>query len=560
MNNQIKSRALAILFGMLAWALPQALRAADGDLDPSFGVGGKVATNLGFPAQAGTAIALDADGRILVAGFTFDDTANIDFAVARYLPDGSLDLTFGVNGRVTTDFFGDFDLPNAMAIQTDGKIVLAGSATRRGTVSDLALARYNADGTLDSSFDGDGKVTTDIFGEIGGDIAYAVAVQPDGRIVVAGSALARYDPDGSPDQTFGLGGVLPSSVFGEATGATALALQADGKILVAGIFAQSGSATSDDWLVARFEPDGDPDVTFGSEGFVRTDFFGRGDVARALAVLPDGRIVAAGGAGDPEGPGAVFAAARYLEDGSPDVTFSGDGRNTTNFPGFDELAFGLTVQGDGKIVLAGTAANPDFSLDFALARYDANGEEDSTFGTSGLVTTDFFGGNDGARAVTVQADGKIIAAGGASTGAFFALSRYLSSSAPTFPSVCPHSAGYWKSHPAQWPVSSLTLGSQSYSATEIATLLKKPIRSDASLLLARELIAARFNLAAGGGSPELAALASSADGLLSGFAGKLPYDVPPGSSAGRALVSLSADLASWNNRRSSPGCGDSDSK
>jgi uncharacterized delta-60 repeat protein len=555
------ARRLRILSGILAGCvLSQTLRAADGDLDPSFGVGGKVVTSLGYPAQSGTAMALDPNGRIVVTGWTFDNSANLDFGTVRYDPDGSLDPSFGTAGAVVTEFFGFTDIANAVAIQGDGKIVVGGSAATNsffGQNIDFAIARYNTDGSLDTSFGGDGKVTTDIFGPTGnGDIIYAIAVQPDGKIVAAGTSVVRYNADGTLDQTFGAGGIVETSVFGEGTGAVTLALQPNGKILIAGAFAQTGSPTYDDWLLARFDPDGVPDASFGSKGFVKTDFFGRGDVARRLAVLPDGRIVAGGSAGDPAGPGGIFAVARYLADGTLDVTFGGDGRSTTDFPGFDEVAFGLAVQPDGKVLLAGTAANPDFTLDFALARYDANGVEDSTFGDMGIVRTDFFGGSDGARAVAVQSDGKILAAGGASFGGFFAVARYSSTSGPPAPPACPRSAGFWRKQRGEWPVDSLTLGSQSYPAAEVAELLKTPIRGDASLLLARELIASKFNLAGGAGSPELSALVSSADAILSGFSGRLPYRVPPGSAAGRSMVALSGNLASWNNRRSSPGCKD----
>jgi uncharacterized delta-60 repeat protein len=527
--------------------------AADGDLDPNFGKGGKVFTSFGYPAQAGTAMALDPDGRIVVAGFTFDNTANVDFGVARYLPDGSIDTTFGSGGFVATDFFGGEDLPRGVAIQPDGRIVVAGSATQ-GSNLDFALARYNADGTLDSSFDGDGRLTTDFFGPSGsGDIASAVSIQPDGNIVIAGSALVRYTPSGALDTTFGAGGFVSTTVFGEGFGAFALALQSDRKIVVVGAFAQTGSPTSDDWLLARFDSDGKPDVTFGSAGSVKTDFFGRGDAARALLLRPDGKIVVAGTAGHPSAPGAVFAVARYLENGLLDLTFDGDGRQTSDFDGFDEVAFSVAAQSDGKLVLGGYAANPDFTLDFALVRYNANGSEDTSFGNLGRVRTDFFGGSDGASAIAVQADDKIVAAGSASFGGFFALARYLGGPAPVAPS-CPHSAGFWKSHRSEWPAASLTLGSESYSGDELAALLTKPVRGDASVLLARELIAAKFNAASGAESEDLATEIGAADRLLTGLAGRLPLGVSPSSPLAHSMLVSAGRLASLNNRRSSPEC------
>ncbi len=173
-----------VLAGLVALGLPVGVaRAADGDLDPTFGNGGKVVTNFNLPASAASAVAIQGDGKIVAAGFSFDEQANIDFAAARYDTQGNLDPTFNSDGRVTTDFFGFFDIANAVAIQPDGKIVLAGTALL-GLVYDFALVRYNPDGSLDSSFDGDGKLTTDFDG--GGDSAYGVVIQPDGKIIAVG--------------------------------------------------------------------------------------------------------------------------------------------------------------------------------------------------------------------------------------------------------------------------------------------------------------------------------------------------------------------------------------
>jgi uncharacterized delta-60 repeat protein len=185
--------------------------AADGDLDPAFGVGGKVTTSFDVPAATATSVALQRDGKVVAAGWLFDETANIDFAVARYNPNGSPDLTFGSGGKVRTDFFGRDDIANAVAVQSDGKIVVAGNARNDALDLLFALARYNTDGSLDKTFDSDGKATGTFFGT-----AYAIVVQSDGRIVVAGTgynsgtsndfALSRFNPNGSPDISFGTGG------------------------------------------------------------------------------------------------------------------------------------------------------------------------------------------------------------------------------------------------------------------------------------------------------------------------------------------------------------------
>ncbi len=517
-------------------------RAADGDLDPAFGVGGKVVTSFDVPAASATSVALQPDGKIVAAGFLFDETANLDFAVARYEADGSLDATFDLDGKARTDFFGLDDIANAVALQPDGKIVLAGTA-RVGFDLSIALARYNASGSLDTGFGVGGKAI--VAGFTG--IAYGVAIQPDGKILVAGShfAAVRFNPDGSLDAGFGKGG----KVVVEGFGANALTLQPDGKIVVVGVI-NTASGTGDDFAVLRFDSDGSPDKSFGSGGVVATDFFGHGDLARAVALQPDGRIVVGGGAAD--SAGSHFAVARYNTDGSLDTSFGGDGRQTTDLSGFDELVFGVAVQSDGRIVAAGFAFGASL-YDFALVRYTAEGAEDTTFGTSGRITTDFFGRSDGVRGVVLQPDGRIVAAGSAqdATTGYFALAGYQVAPPPP---TCPDSAGFWKSHPDEWPLSSLTLGSQSYSAAELVDLLGAPTRGDASLILGREVIAAKLNIASGAGSPEMTADVAAADALLAAHAGKLPYHVSLGSSQGRAMARLAGSLASRNNRRSSPRC------
>jgi len=182
-----------------ALSAPASALGAPGDLDPTFGSGGKLTTDFGVDLDSASGVAVHGDGKIVVAGFTVNGTSN-DFAVARYNADGSLDTGFSGDGKQTTDFGGgDFDRASGVAVQGDGKIVVAGD-TENGATADFALARYNADGSLDTSFSGDGKQTTD-FGGGDFDSASGVAVQGDGKIVVAGGtagdfAVARYNADG----------------------------------------------------------------------------------------------------------------------------------------------------------------------------------------------------------------------------------------------------------------------------------------------------------------------------------------------------------------------------
>jgi len=265
-----------------------------GTLDPTFDGDGVVTTNFHPEYDVAFAVAIQADGKIVAAGVSsiearkyLDDTK---IAVARYNADGSLDTSFGGDGRVTTDFTGTYDAARAVVIQADGRIVVAGTA---GGYRTSALVRYNPDGTRDSSFGSRGKVTTNSCCGI----ATSVAIQVDGKIVAAGGALARYETDGSLDPTFGEDGIVT-------TGARGVAIQADGKIVAAG-----GSA---EFALARYMPDGSLDATFGGDGRVTTDWtINVDDYAFALAIQADGKIVAAGTAAY-FGPDATFALARYL--------------------------------------------------------------------------------------------------------------------------------------------------------------------------------------------------------------------------------------------------------
>ena len=261
-------------------------------------------------------------------------------------------------------------------------------------------------------------------------------------------------------------------------------------------------------------------------------------------------------ASDPANPGGFFAVARFLKNGTLDTSFDGDGWKTTDLEGFDESAFAVSVQPDGKVLAAGTSANPDFSLDFALVRYNVDGTDDLTFGALGRVITDFAGRSDGARGIALQPDGKIVLAGSAVIGSNpdFALARYVNSVGSVGGGTCARSAGFWKKHPELWPVSSLVLGDESYTAVELQGLLSRPPKDDASLILGSHLIAAKLNVAGGAGSDDLKAVIGAADALLTPFSGKLPYRVSPSSAQGRAMIHAGGDLSRRNDRNSARDC------
>lgn len=421
-----------------------------GDLDASFGAGGKVRTDFGRGGRYANGAALQPDGKIVLAGFVGGYTEG-DLGLVRYEANGRLDTSFGQGGTVVIDLLGWEEVLSGVAVQPDGKIVAAGYVIRTpGGTKDFLVIRLDADGALDTTFGVGGIVITNFFGY--DDVAGAVAIQPDGKIVAAGwtieardgfadynFALARYNPDGSLDPTFGAGGKAAPDLFGWIDLGRALVLQPDGKLVLAGIaidFSRSGAGF--DFALARYNADGTLDASFGAGGKTITDFTGGAEDAFALALQPDGKLVA-GGHGGRLTTGWDFALARYNPNGSLDSTFglAGSGRVMTDFGRYVDLLNALAVQRDGKIVAAGITCNRPpatyhygdcYRGDFALARYTSQGALDRMFGLGGKTTTDFGGNNDWANALAIQPDGRILAAGSpsnASNSPGFGAARYL---------------------------------------------------------------------------------------------------------------------------------------
>lgn len=348
---------------------------------------------------------------------------------AAFAQAGELDTTFSGDGKVLTNTTPGYDYAGDLAVQLDdGKIVAAGAASGLG--GRVVVLRYNADGALDTSFSGDGKVLTNLTS--GDDGASAVEIQSDGKIVVAGwaggrggrFAVLRYNPDGTLDPSFSGDGKTTTDFSSGDDFAYGLVLQPDGKIVAAGRAGGAGGRMA----VARYQPDGTLDPSFSGDGRVATNFTSGYDIADHPALQADGKIVVAGTA-DYTSRRARFALARYLPDGGLDPTFSGDGRVTTNLTtGFDG-AFGIGVQqADGTIVASGQAGSGNAGR-MALARYLPDGMLDPSFSGDGLVTTNFTAGLDYGEELELQADGKIVVAGTANyygNDARFALARFLS--------------------------------------------------------------------------------------------------------------------------------------
>ncbi|MBI5779238.1 MAG: hypothetical protein HZA49_07265 [Planctomycetes bacterium] len=383
-----------------------------GVLDTTFGGDGVVTTTIGTDSQA-NAVALQTDGKILAAG----SASNSDFGLARYNTNGALDTTFDTDGVVTATF-GNGGEAKAIALQTDGKIVVAGMSNGQ-VQSEFALARYNSDGSLDTAFDTDGIVTTTIGSGAG---INAMVLQTDGKILAAGSGagdgfwLARYTITGTLDTTFDTDGIVTPTFAGVPN---AIALLTDGKILVTGWIYNGSDA---DFALVRYNSDGSFDTTFDTDGVVTTTFNAGSDSgANDMVLQTDGKILAAGFVYS--GTNVSFALARYNSNGALDTTFDTDGLVTTTVIS-DSIINKIAIQSDNKIVAAGYASN-GLNANFALARYNSNGSLDTAFDTDGILTT-AIETNSFASAIALQPDNRIIAAGYISNGVnwSFALARY----------------------------------------------------------------------------------------------------------------------------------------
>jgi uncharacterized delta-60 repeat protein len=421
---------------------------ASGSLDPSFGTGGAVSAHLGGTDRADDVL-IQADGKIVAAGSTSTADGGQDFALTRHLADGSLDTTFGTGGTVRTDVSGTGAPDSARAVvrQPDGKLVVGG-ITGDGWTCRFALARYLPDGSLDSSFGTGGVVITDLqASELGG--VRGLALQGDGKLVAVGSskgvnglqfAVVRYLANGALDPAFGSGGVVQTRVSSGYTlfadYANTVAIQPDGRIVVGGTAGKlfRPSHYEFDFAVVRYTASGALDTTFGTGGMTVGGVGPSGllHVAEVneLAIRGDGRIVAVGFTGGTWGysSGYDVAVARFRANGVLDTTFDTDGwvRTDVAAGSGDDAGTDLALHSDGGLLVSGTVATQQGSR-FLLARYRPGGALDPTFGSGGLLVTDVNGpGNDEAYAMAKDPDGRLVV-GGASRGADsdFAVARFL---------------------------------------------------------------------------------------------------------------------------------------
>ena len=361
----------ALVLGLVMILGAGSSQADPGQLDVAFGVGGLRSTDLGGTYDWGYATAVQPDGRILAAGVT-NSRGTYDFAVARYLADGGLDPSFGENGVTVTDFGKSWDWAYALALQPDGHIVVAGVSDRSGS-KDFALARYTTDGQLDRTFGNDGLVLTPVR-PLSTDIIHGLAVQPDGSVVAAG---VTYDDT--------------------------VSLRPHG-----------------DFMVARYTPKGELDPAFGVGGVATTNFDGESyDEPYAVVLQPDGRIVLGGSSNTGGGVGRIFGAdnlalVRYLPNGLIDPSFGEGGKVIVDAGSMQESIRALAIQPDGAIVAAGRT-NGEKRGDVVLGRFLTNGAVDPTFGNvknkPGLAIDDLGTAEEGLTAVALAPDGTIVAGG-----------------------------------------------------------------------------------------------------------------------------------------------------
>ncbi len=413
-----KASLLAILRALFSFTI---VLAASGNLDTTFSGDGKQTTDVDA-ANAGWndsafAVAVQPDGKIVAIGVSGDNQTDSNFALARYTPNGSLDPSFSFDGKLIADT-GGWDRALGVAIQPYGRIVAVGTSCTDSSwnMCYLLVERFLANGRADITFNGYGRKAVSWNGRSTGATG-GVAIQPDGKILVGAAApngsvtdlaVVRFNPNGSLDKTFNGTGKRSVS-FGAGIGSWAaeswgrnLALQKDGKIVI------SGGTSTGNFAVLRLNPNGALDATFSGDGKQATDFGGT-DYGRAVALQPDGKIVVVGQ--KETATTTSMAVARYRPNGSLDTTFNVTGKRLIIMAGSARFSgMSVVVQPNGKIVIAGTAANTSTS-DCALVRLNPNGSLDTSFSGDGKATFDFSGGADTCSGLALDNSGKYVLAG-----------------------------------------------------------------------------------------------------------------------------------------------------
>jgi uncharacterized delta-60 repeat protein len=410
--------------------------AQQGQLDTSFGNSGKLVIPFDLISDGvdrAHDIAVQADGMIVAVGAA-EKLGGTAFAVVRFGPDGTLDPTFGLGGRMTVSFgFGNpqVDFATAVALHPDGAIYLAGPVTGDDGDMEVGIARLDSSGSLDAGFGVGGKAIVPFdLGEIDGDLFWDMALQTDGKVLVAGEVhalspnvdfgVARLTSSGDPDLTFGSNGLR--IVFFDEGGsnadfARAVAVQPDGKIILVGTV-EVGAGTADIGVV-RLNSNSTNDSGFGESGKLLIAFDGGGedvDIGTDVALQKDGKMVVVGAA-EAANSTMDFAIARINSDGTLDSTFDGDGKATVAYDlggDWEDWVYSVAINPDQEIVVGGHVDGPNGDRDFGVARLDTNGALDPTFGSGGKTTVAFDlvgGGSDNLSGLVVPSSGGIYVTG-----------------------------------------------------------------------------------------------------------------------------------------------------
>lgn len=418
--------------------------AQTGLLDATFGSNGITTTYIGATGFiARNDLAIQPDGKIVMAGWT-KDSPFASFVIARYTENGVLDVTFDGNGIAYAEYDGISDyVANSIAIQEDGKI-LASGYSQLGPFGDFLICRLLPNGELDNNFNGNGKLKIALSAE--DDRSYTLALQPDAKILMAGTAksgaysnfaLARINATGKLDSTFDADGVAIQSLGNLNSRIYAIALQSDGKIIAVGSI---NSGANQDIALARFNSNGTLDLSFGDQGKIIDHIGNHEDVAYAVALQPDGKILVAGNSYI-NSQSSRFALLRYCPSGDRDESFGTNGIAVMPQFGSNSWAYAMALQPDNRILLAGTTGSNNLDKDFALAKYNPDGTLNSDFGIGGIATTDVQNSPAIAHSIALLPDYNIIVGGytSMSSSAHLTLARYFNSPETTqfSTTICP---------------------------------------------------------------------------------------------------------------------------
>lgn len=408
----MKNYLLPFFFVLIFFVSPFYSFSQSDSLDLTFGTGGYVVTDIDQFSDGVTAVATQSDGKIIAAGYGNDNTGSyINLVLTRYSASGELDMTFGTNGIVVEEMPPSHsNLITDMVIQNDGKIVVVGAIFNNTTGLDLVVYRFNSDGTTDEDFGNNGQVIWVGDGGAVSDVANAVVVLENGKIMIAGSASFNFlvmllNPDGSFDNTFEDQGVLILDPFNNAGGRFLDIIIQSNKKILAGGYTPLGSSGESEMVLFRMEANGARDTNFGNEGILAIE---EGRAILSMCQLPDGKLILGGTIN--EDLDTDFGFVKLNNDGSIDTDFGNDGIVETDF-GEKEVVTSVLSQGDGKFIAVGIS-NDDFNNNtVAIARYLEDGMLDDSFGGDGKLYHLYSSGNlqsDKANAAVVKGEKLIV--------------------------------------------------------------------------------------------------------------------------------------------------------